>query len=243
MRIEELWRYPVKSLGGEQIETIDVTDAGLAGDRAWGIHDAATGMVLTARRAPELLFASARIENGKTGEMVAVLTLPDGTVVSSDDESVDAVLSEWLGRSVGLVRPGTEGATYENPMDVENDADWVQWQGPAWSFHDSTKSMVSIVGRNTLGDRDVRRFRTNVVIEGGGEDALVGSPATLGAAMVDITKQIDRCVMVTRPQPGLARDLEVLKSVIRDRNNLLSVGALVRRTGRVSVGDGFEPTT
>ncbi len=243
MRIEELWRYPVKSLGGERIETVEVTDAGLAGDRGWGIHDADTGTVLTARRAPELLFASARIGTGASGGMAALIRLPDGTDVSSEDETVDAALSDWLGRAVTLVSPGTEGATYENPMDAENEADWITWQGPAWSFHDSTKTMVSIVGRETLGRRDIRRFRTNVVVEGGGEDAWVGSAATLGGAVLDITKHIDRCVMVTRPQPGLPRDLEVLRSVIRERNNQLSVGALVRQTGEVSVGDEFERTS
>lgn len=243
MRVLELWRYPVKSLGGERLESVTVGEAGLDGDRAWGIHHADTGTVLTARRAPTLLFASARLDPAAADEVL--ITLPDGTETSSADSAVDAVLSGWLEREVTLMRPGTEGSTYENPMRfdtelVEDEADWVQWQGPAWSFHDSTKSMLSIVGSTTLGGHDVRRFRTNVVVEGGGEDALVGSTARLGDAVVEITKPIDRCVMVTRPQPGLERDLDVLKSVIRDRNNLLSVGALVRSVGSVAVGDEFQ---
>ncbi len=237
MRVLELWRYPVKSLGGERLEHVAVGDAGLLGDRAWGIHHTETGTVLTARRAPELLFASARMVE----EDEVVITLPDGSEVRSGGSDVDASLSSWLGRPVTLVRPTTEGATYENPMDIENEGDWISWQGPAWSFHDSTKSMVSIVGAATLGERDVRRFRTNVVIEGGGGEELVGSTIQLGTARLDVTKHIDRCIMVTRPQPGLERDLDVLKSVIRERNNLLSVGALVTRSGRVAVGDPLQP--
>ncbi len=241
MHVEELWRYPVKSLGGERVDTVEVTDAGLAGDRAWGIHHAETGTVLTARRAPELLFAAARVEKEGSGDLVAVITLPDGSTVSSVDDSVDAVLSDWLERAVTLVRPGTEGATYENPMDAENEADWIQWRGPTWSFHDSTKSMVSIVVRDSLGDHDIRRFRTNVVVDGDAEDDLIGTTVMLGSAVLDVMKPIDRCVMVTRPQPGLPRDLEVLRSVIRERNNLLSIGALVQRGGVVSVGDEVRP--
>lgn len=233
MRVLELWRYPVKSLGGERIDHVDVAAAGLVGDRAWGIHHAESGTVLTARRSPELLFASARLID----ENEVVITLPDGNEVSSVDGGADAAISAWLGRAVTLVRPGTEGSTYENPMDIENESDWISWQGPAWSFHDSTKTMVSIVGSATLGDRDVRRFRTNVVIEGGDEDDLVGSPIRLGTARLDVTKPIDRCIMVTRPQPGLARDLDVLKTVIRERKNMLSVGALVTAPGHVSLGD------
>jgi uncharacterized protein YcbX len=235
MRVLELWRFPVKSLGGETLDSVDVGEAGVIGDRGWGIHHADTGTVLTARRAPELLFASARID-GEGADRV-VITLPDGTETSNEDGDVDDVLSGWLQRQVTLIQPGSTGATYENPMDVENEADWIQWQGPSWSFHDSTKSMLSIVGSETLGDRDVRRFRTNVVVEGEGEDDLVGSSVTLGSSVLSITKPIDRCVMVTRAQPGLERDLDVLKSVIRERNNQLSIGALVLETGTVSVGD------
>ena len=238
MRVLQLWRYPVKSLGGERLDSVEVGEAGLIGDRGWGIHHADTGTVLTARRAPELLFASARIAPDTRTDVV--ITLPDGREVASSDRNIDNVLSAWLDREVTLVRPGDEGATYENPMDVENESDWVQWQGPSWSFHDSTKSMVSIVGSETLGDRDVRRFRTNVVVEGSGEDDLIGASATLGWSVLSVTKPIDRCVMVTRPQPGLERDLGVLKSIITERGNRLSVGALVLEPGPVAVGDEFK---
>ena len=161
-----------------------------------------------------------------------VITLRDGTETNDD-----AVLSRWLERDVELVRPTDEGATYENPLDIENDADWMSWQGPGGAFHDSGRSRVSIVGTGTLGDRDIRRFRTNVVIEGSGEDEMVGSRRRLGTADLDITKQIDRCVMVTRAQPGLERDLSVLKDLIRTRGNMLSIGATVASPGTVSVGD------
>ena len=237
MRVLELWRYPVKSLGGQKIDRAEIGTAGIVGDRGWGIHHIESGNVLTARRAPELLFASARID----GDDV-VIKLPDGTETGSADASVDAFLSSWLERDVQLVRPGDDGATYENPMDVENEADWISWQGPAWSFHDSTKSMLSIVGSDTLDGRDVRRFRTNVVVAGGGEDELVGSSVLLGTATLAVTKQIDRCIMVTRPQPGIERDLDVLKRVIRERNNFLSVGALVANPGNVAVGDELAPS-
>lgn len=228
MRVAQLWRYPVKSLQGELLDAVAVTDVGLAGDRAWGIHHAETGTVLTARRAPELLFASARL----VAPDEVVVTLPDGTETNDD-----AVLSAWLGRDVTLVRPGDDGATYENPMDVENDADWIHWQGPAGSFHDSTRAVITIVGSDTFGNWDVRRFRPNVVIDGGGEDELVGTRRSLGSAEIDIRKQIDRCVMVTRPQPGLDRDLGVLKTIVATRGNHLSVGAMVVAEGRVGLGD------
>ena len=89
----------------------------------------------------------------------------------------------------------------------------------------------------SLGDWDVRRFRTNVVVTGEGEDELVGSTVRLGDAELEVTKRISRCVMVTRPQPGLDRDLAVLKAVNAERESCLSIGALVAAPGTIRVGD------
>ena len=63
MQVVALWRYPVKSLQGERLETVEVTADGLAGDRRFAIFDSVTGLGLTARRMPELLFAAARLQN------------------------------------------------------------------------------------------------------------------------------------------------------------------------------------
>ena len=52
---------------------------------------------------------------------------------------------------------------------------------------------------------------------------------------------IDRCVMVTRPQPGLDRDLQVLRTINRDRGSMLCVGATVDEGGTVAVGDTIDP--
>ncbi len=228
LTISELWRYPVKSVGGERLATATVTELGIEGDRCAGIVDLETGMTLTARRAPELLFASARFTELGSVE----LTLPDGTVTADD-----AVLSEWLGRPVRLAYAGEDGGTYEVPLDFENDADWVSWTGPGGAFHDSTKTRVSLVSRSTLGAWDQRRFRTNVILDGEGEETLVGHQATLGPVTLDVRKQIDRCVIVTRPQPGLERDLDVLRTINRERESFLGIGALIVTGGSVTTGD------
>ena len=47
MQVVGLWRYPVKSLQGERLETAEVTADGLAGDRRFAIFDTATGLGLT----------------------------------------------------------------------------------------------------------------------------------------------------------------------------------------------------
>ncbi len=233
--ISQIWRYPVKSMGGEQLESAELTELGIAHDRGWGVFDVETGNVLTARRTPELLFARASVVDDEL-----VVDGPDGLALRGTGAETDAAMSAWLGRPVELRAAGSDGGTYENPMDFENDAEWVSWTGPGGAWHDSTKSRVSIVSEESLGSWDLARFRTNVLVSGSGEDDLVGSPAQLGAAVLDVTKRIDRCVMITRPQPGLDRDLDLLKHINAEHERCLSVGALITTPGSIAVGDSFS---
>ena len=232
MRISEIWRYPVKSVGGERLADADVTSDGIDGDRAWGILDQATGLVLTARREPSLLFLSAV---HRAGERPAI-RCDDGTELPDDD-----TLSRWIGRPVRL-RSATDGpATFENPMTVDDagdERDWFQWESAGRTFHDG-RSTVSFVSRASLGEWDARRFRANLVLEDGdGEDQLSGDVA-VGGAVLTVRKPIERCEMVTRAQPGLPKDLSVLKRVIAERGNQLAVGATVVTPGPISEGDAF----
>jgi uncharacterized protein len=235
MRVLELWRYPVKSLQGERLDSAMVTGDGLEGDRRFAIFDVETGFGLTARRAPELLFASARL--GDDGGVD--ITLPDGSHAPDDD-----ALSEWLGRPVELRSAELQTPRrYENPevdFERETERDWAPFEGAPGPFHDSSRTRVSLVSTETIGAWDRRRFRSNVLLDGAGEDALVGSRVALGDAVLDIGKRIGRCVMTTRPQPdGIERDLTVLRTIARERDACLAVGALVLRPGRVSVGDAL----
>lgn len=230
-RVAALWRYPVKSLRGEALDVTDLGEHGIPGDRAFGIVDVVTGHVLTARREPRLLSAAASWHDGHVA-----ITGPDGRPLDSD-----AALSAWLGRPVRLARAGATGGTYENPRDAEGESDWVSWQGPGHAWHDSGRTRVSLVSTSTLGSWSPARFRANVLLDGGGEDGLVGSQVTLGTALLDVTKHIDRCVMVTRAQPGLEIDRDVLRVIHRERGGQLAVGALVATPGRVVVGDLLEP--
>ena len=234
MHVKELWRYPVKSLQGERLQSAHVGKDGLEGDRRYAIFDLQTGFGLTARRAPELLFASARL----TDEGSVEITLPDGSPVTDD-----AALSEWLGKPVALRKAEEQRERhYENPLDVEREGRWEAFSGAPGPFHDSARTRVSLVSTETLGEWDRRRFRSNVLLEGGGEDELVGYAVALGEVTLNVGKYIERCVMVTRPQPdGIERDLDVLRTIARRRRNRLAVGALVARPGIVRVGDALTP--
>jgi uncharacterized protein len=238
VRVLELWRYPVKSLQGQRLAEAEIGALGIAGDRGWALFDRDSGLGLTARRVPELLFGSSRLRADGGVEVV----LPDGTVTTDD-----AVLSDWLGRRVEL-RAATEDGdvvpTYETPADEEvpDPTEWLQWEGAPGPFHDSPRIRLSLVSTGTLGTWDRRRFRANVVLDGEGEDGLRGREADLGSLRLRFGLPLARCVMTTRPQPGgIARDTSVLKTIHRERDGLLAVRAAVLRAGTVRTGDLLAP--
>lgn len=232
MRVSQLWRYPVKSLAGERLDEVHVGALGVEGDRGFGLVDLDTGLVLTARRVPELLFA-VPVVDGAGGGSVRI-RLPDGTVTADD-----RVLSDWLGRPVALRRPapGERGRYEIAANDDQPEGDWIRWEGPEGVFHDSTRTRLSLVSEDAVAPWDVRRFRANVVLTGGDERELLGSRVRIGDVEIDVVKEIDRCVIVTRPQPGLERDKDVLVQVNRHRDGSLGVGALVATPGTMRVGD------
>ena len=153
-----------------------------------------------------------------------------------------AQISAWVGRPVTLLGPTGESQTYENLSDPEvDDSDPVAWQGPSWSYHDSVRTQVSIVAVGDLRHWDVRRFRPNLVVSGDTADGLVGHRIRVGGAELDVVKRIDRCVMVTRAQPGgIERDLDVLRTLRHERELTLAVGALVVHPGPVRTGDPVD---
>jgi len=234
MQVVELWRYPVKSLQGERLGSVSVMPEGLEGDRQFAIYDVTTGFGLTARRMPELLFASARLRDDGSPEV----TLPDGMVAADDD-----ALSGWLERPVELRSSATAAARrYENVDDFEHEqvSAWSAFDGAAGAFHDSPGARVSLVSDGTIGGWDVRRFRPNIVLHGEGEDSLVGSTVTVGQATLAVGMRIERCVMTTRAQAGgVERDLAVLRTLARERGACLSIGALVAGCGTVRLGDAL----
>jgi uncharacterized protein YcbX len=240
VRVVQIWRYPLKSAQGEPVEQSLVTGLGLEWDRQLALVDVASGRALTARREPKLLMLSAAVAGNTSGPASRAghgvrLTTPEGQPLASDDD-----LSRWLGRAVRLAPPPADHQPeYESPVDDEDEAGpWTVWSGPTHVWHDSTRTRVSIISTTSLRDWPVRRFRPNVLVDGAGEDDLVGRRIRIGTVVLDVTKRIDRCVMVTRPQPaGIERDLGVLKTVLREHDGFLGVGALVATAGELHVGD------
>jgi uncharacterized protein YcbX len=234
LTVREIWRFPVKSIGGEQLQTAEVDEQGIAGDRSWGVRDDESGMILTARRQPRLLMATATLDADRP-----VITTVDGARLTTSAE-----VSQWLERPVTLVAPGSTPPVFEGVSDIDHERDWDTWEGTLGTFHDG-RSKLSMVSARSLGEFDRRRFRINLVLDSDDpaddEDALLERDVAVGGVTLFMRKTIERCVMVTRAQPGLPADLGVLKQVIRERANQMGIGAVVTAPGVISVGDTVAP--
>jgi uncharacterized protein len=119
MTVVSLWRYPVKSMQGEQLDGAELTPTGVVGDRAYAVVDDATGKVASAkhpRKWARLLDCAAAFVAAPQPDAPPPpvrITLPGGDEVTSDDPAVDERLSEMLGRPVHLESVASEHPTLE----------------------------------------------------------------------------------------------------------------------------------
>ena len=255
MRLVRISRYPVKSLQGEQLSAAEIEPSGLRGDRCWGIRDEVTGKVLTGRRAPQLLYASAALEPDGT----PVITLPTGDTCHGPGAETDSALTGWLGKPVRLVTavgaPGARAEYFDDPTDDSSEA--IEWTMPSGRFVDAnpllvltTSSLRTAAALYPDGDWHLNRFRANLVVEtaddGWLEDGWCGhSTLRIGATRLKPLQPCIRCTMVTRPQPGLPEDRDIFRTLARHHGGTFGAWTAVNVGGAVHVGDevAVEPLT
>jgi uncharacterized protein YcbX len=233
--IQTLWRYPVKSMLGEELESSDVTERGLVGDRAYALVDAADGKVASAknpRKWAKLFDCRAEFTENPRGVRI---TLPDGATVTADDPDAAEVLSSIFGRKVALETtaadaPVLEELWLEGSPDGRSVTDEAIAMGsPPGTFFDY--AVIHLVTTATLdrlaelypqGRFDPRRFRPNVVVassEGASgfvENAWIGKTLALGDSVrFSVTDPCPRCVMTTLAQEDLPADAGILRTAAR----------------------------
>lgn len=259
--VVSLWRYPVKSMMGEELNAAEVTQRGLVGDRAYAVVDTADGKAGTAKNPrtwPRLFdFRAAFVEPaGPAGGIPAVrITLPDGATVTSDQDGVDRTLSKALDREVTLrtARQGTvQAEEYWPDLEGLDHRDTVtDFTLPEGTFFDV--AMVHLLTTATLdrlrelypqGRFEARRFRPNIVVrprsgeKGFVENAWVGHTLVIGRDVrLDITGPCGRCVMTTLAQGDLPKDPGILRTAAQQNRANVGVYAGVARGGTVHRGD------
>lgn len=136
--IVSIWRYPVKSMAGERLDSAAIGSAGLHADRTWAVRDVELGMTTSAKRLPGLLWCTARYarppgpDAGPGNAPEVVIGLPDGQEISSADPGVHGALSAYLDRDVELraLPPLSDRAQYRARSATQADLRTIFGLGP-----------------------------------------------------------------------------------------------------------------
>jgi uncharacterized protein YcbX len=228
--VEAIFRYPVKSMGGEGLEEAHLGWHGLEGDRRLAFRriDDRSGMPwLTASKLPDLLlFAPHRREDGANGDLPSHIRTPDGKVMP--------VFGEDLAREVGR--------RYGAPVQM--------MQLRHGIFDEASISLIALdtvreIGRLAGRSPDVRRFRPNVVVRSVRsvpflEDEWLDGVLSFGegddAPAITVTLRDERCSMLNLDPDSATPAPEMMKAVVRANQNNAGIYGAVTRIGRLAVG-------
>jgi uncharacterized protein YcbX len=235
--VEALFRYPVKSMRGEQLDTAELGWHGLDGDRRLAfrrVDDRSGFPWLTATKFPDLiLFAPRRREDDAPGDLPTHVRTPDGAELPVFGDDLAAEVARRYGAPVQMMQM-RHGIFDDASISV--------------IASDTVREISRLAGRSA----DVRRFRPNVVVRllrpvPFQEDEWLGGVLTFGdgddAAAVAVTVRDVRCSMVNLDPDSARPSPDVLKTVVRANQNTAGIYGTVTRTGRLAVGQTIRLRT
>jgi uncharacterized protein len=229
-QISAIFRYPIKSMAGERLDSARLGWHGIEGDRRLAFRrlaDRGAFPWLTASRLPELLLYQPIGRQDKAGEPLPThIRTPDGREFGLADE---ALLKE---------------------IATRHGADLELMQARHGIFDEAGVSAIALgtirtIGREAGRDLDIRRFRPNLVIDTKGaqpfeEDRWVGGILEFGSEgtgpAISVTMRDLRCVMINLDPDTAEASPEVMKTVVRMNENHAGVYGTVVRTGELRVG-------
>jgi len=253
-KVESLWRYPVKSMRGEQLQDAFLGFAGVYGDRLYAFRSSAAPEgfpYFTAREQEQLLQFQAKFRDpalmAQPGNLRAAQAIPPGAT---------PVYAETADIAVDVETPDGESFAIDDPRLLEKVREGAR-DAHQLSLLRSQRALtdcrpVSLFSVNTvrqlgeeLGDElDKRRFRANIYadLEAGGfaEDGFVGRTLQIGdKARVMITDQDPRCKMITLDPDTSAPKPELMKLVARSHDGKAGVYGAVVIEGIIRTGDSI----
>jgi len=229
-QVEAIFRYPVKSMGGERLEAADLGWHGLEGDRRLAfrrVDDRSGFPWLSASQLPDLLlFGPDRREDGAQGDLPTHIRTPDGEEM--------LVFGEDLATEVGR-RQGAPVQMMQLKHGIFDEA----------SLSVIASETVREIGRLAGRSLDLRRFRPNVVVRllrpaPFQEDEWLGGVLSFGdgddAPAIAVTMRDLRCSMVCLDPDSASSAPEVMKAVVHANQNNAGIYGTVTRIGRLAVG-------
>lgn len=255
-----IWRYPVKSMMGEEMNASVLTETGVLGDRAYALIDTSTGKLANAKHPqkwPTIYEYRAAFTVPPTLSQPSPpvrFTFPDGSTRVSTDADLNDKLSDSLGRPVQLILPGQNDVQFEGYIpdweELKNRNSVFTRTSPPGTFFDisilhilTTATLKKLSSLTPESRVEVRRFRPNLVIDvpdeaGFVENEWVGKTVKIGNDVrLQIVSPTQRCVMTTLPQGDLPRDPRILRSAVKNNSGSIGVYAVVLAGGHIQRGD------
>lgn len=248
MQIAEIWRYPVKSMLGEQLDQASVGSGGIHGDRQWAVVDKESGVSLSAKRYADLLRCQAW-----TSETGVMMRLPDGGEYAVGSVAVAHALSDLLERNVTTrSADATQKIQHEFPTAV------AEGEGEAFLYEPKTKAFfdcapLQLLTTATLNELQrllptavihSARFRPNFLVEtqetGFVESGWVNYNVTVGSLRCQVYDDTRRCIMVALGQGDIPRDTEVIRTILRCNEGRAGVALRTQGSGIVRAGENVE---
>jgi len=227
--VAELWRYPVSSMAGERLDQLQVDGGGVAGDRIWGLLDAATGRIASPGREKHFVGVP-RAHAKATGEDVT-LSL-DGERWAGPQ---DVELLEGLAEAFGFM-------PLLKPFDAVGSGGFRPRYEHA-PIHLVTSAAIRSLERELPGSViDARRFRPNILVDWpDGPDAIpehgwIGREIRIGDVVLKGREPCGRCGFITIAQEGLPLDVEILRTVVKRHERNFGIYCDVVTPGEIAAG-------
>jgi hypothetical protein len=224
-RVVGLWRYPVKSMGAEELAEVEVSWHGLAGDRRWAFirnDRVQSGFPwLTLREREDMNhYRPSFVEPARPDKSPTVVRTPAGAIFDVTDPALGAELSPCGARVIKQDR----GIFDTFPLSL------------------ITTQTIGRLGEMTGAQLDIQRFRPNLLVEAANEspfaeDGWVGCVLRIGSLRMRVDKRDGRCVVITIDPVTTERNPAILHAVARDRQGCLGVYGTTVEPGRVAVND------
>jgi hypothetical protein len=259
MNVRSLWRYPVKSMLGEELAETEVTGRGFVADRAFALFDPVEKKIVSAKAShkwPLMFRFRSELSELAGAAPTARVVFPDGSSSLSSSPDIDSRLAQVMGREVRLVSDSVTAArtiemVYFDPERPE------QQQVASFDlvengFFDSrpvhvltTATLAKLRQLYPQGLFDVARFRPNLLVEAPGAEFLenhwIGRTVAVGDAVrLRIDKPCARCIMTTLPQGELPHDTGILRTAARHNGADVGVLASVVIPGHIRRGDPIQ---
>jgi uncharacterized protein len=228
--VEQIWRYPIKSIGGQRVDESFADEQGMLGDRVWAVQDDAgkLGSGKNSTRFTRLVGLMNLTSRYDAEAAPPILVAPDGTEHPVATGAADTYLQALSGRAV----------------HVRRDTGILHFDEVPFSLI-GTATLAWLAGQVDVAV-DARRLRPNVVVRTEvpfAEEEWLGRPIRIGSVEAIFDRAFTRCVMVGMAQPGLGESGEVLKRIGERKDNpvCMAIGGHIRRAGTISVGDKAAP--